>query len=89
MKKDKRLLDIYTFPGFLPSETVKGLFGDSYARIIELHREGKKRSVASAVPPMIPSMITRPGWSAIYPAETCGSIWRWKSVGLIVRSAAK
>jgi len=34
MKKIKRLLDEYRFPGFRPLAVIKGKFGDNKARII-------------------------------------------------------
>lgn len=89
MKKDKRLWDVYAFPGFSPSETVKGVFGDSQARIIALQREGKKRYVVSAVPPTIRFTIARHVWSAICPAAMYGFTWRWKSAASTVPSVAK
>lgn len=48
MRKTKRLLDEYRFPGFRPNAKIKGKFGDSRARIILLERRQKKRHVAVA-----------------------------------------
>lgn len=42
MRKIKKLLDEYRFPGFRPRAAVKGRFGDNKARIIELIRRQKK-----------------------------------------------
>jgi len=44
--KTKRLRDSYRFPGFHPAFTVGGLFGDAYARVIQLTRRSKKRRAA-------------------------------------------
>ena len=46
MKKRKhkqRLSDSYQFPGFRPSLTVTGIFGDPKARLRKLFRRSKKR----------------------------------------------
>jgi len=48
-KKHQHLSDSYRVPGFIPSTTVKGIFGDSCARIVTLTRRSKKRHVARAV----------------------------------------
>lgn len=34
MEKKRRLLDEYRFPGFSPIAEIKGIFGDSKARVI-------------------------------------------------------
>lgn len=68
MKKTKRLLDEYRFPGFRPLSAVKGKFGDNKARIIKLVRLQKKRFAAVAARPTRASMTGKPGWSGIYPA---------------------
>ena len=41
MRRTKRLLDEYRFPGFRPVAKIKGKFGDSYALIIPLKRRQK------------------------------------------------
>ena len=48
MRRTKRLLDEYRFPGFRPVAKIKGKFGDSYALIIPLKRRQKKQHVAVA-----------------------------------------
>src|SRR5674476_1242071 len=40
-KRQRRLWDTYTFPGFRPQPTVRGVFGDPKARIITLARRAK------------------------------------------------
>jgi len=44
-KRKRRLWDAYSFPGFRPEGTVRGIFGDVKARIIWLRRRSKKRDV--------------------------------------------
>ena len=48
MRKHKRLTDAYRFPGWTPLQTVKGVFGDPRARVVQLKRRQKKQSVQSA-----------------------------------------
>ncbi len=42
MRKQRTLSDAYRFPEFRPATKVKGVFGDSHARILRLERRGKK-----------------------------------------------
>jgi hypothetical protein len=49
MRKHKRLSDGYRFSGFTPSETVKGVFGDPKARIVQLKRR-QKNSLSNLLP---------------------------------------
>ena len=87
MKTFKRLYDAYRFPGFIPRAMLKGLFGDSHARIIPLQRRGKKRFVARVGE--FPALTTtgRRGWFGTSHAGTCGCTWRWNSAGLIAGAA--
>src|SRR5580692_12325879 len=48
-KRSRRLWDTYSFPGFRPEQTVRGIFGDPKARVITLKRRSKKRLVDVAV----------------------------------------
>ena len=41
-KRSRRLWDTYSFSGFRPEQTVRGIFGDPSARIITLKRRSKK-----------------------------------------------
>ena len=43
VSKHKRLTDAYRFPGSTPFQTVKGIVGDSKARLIMLKRNQTKR----------------------------------------------
>ena len=45
MAKQRRLLDTYVFPPFYPLATVRGIFGDPKARLVQLVRREKKRLV--------------------------------------------
>ena len=58
MRRTKHLTDAYAFPGFRPLRTVKGLFGDRFARVIVLKRRGKKPSAGPVVRSIGPAMTT-------------------------------
>jgi len=48
MQKTRRLQDEYRFPGFRPQSAIKGIFGDSHARVVVLKRRKKKQFVRVA-----------------------------------------
>lgn len=58
------LRDFYSFPGFTPNATIRGVFGDSYAAVVTLRRRPKKRSAVNATPLTAPSTIKRFAGSA-------------------------
>ena len=88
-RKSKRLLDAYRFPFFRPLEKVRGIFGDSKARIITLVRRSKKQSATPAVE-RIPFGTTRScGGFATSPVATHASIWSSRSDGCFAGTAAK
>ncbi len=74
MKKTKRLLDEYRFPGFRPVAKIKEKFGDSKARIITLKRRQKKQYVAIAEPFIKAIMTTRQDLFVIYHVVANGFI---------------
>ncbi len=49
LRRHKRLLDAYRVAGFHPQEEVRGLFGDSMARVVTFVRRSKKLSARSVV----------------------------------------
>ena len=57
-RKSRRILDAYRFPFFRPLEKIRGIFGDSKARIITLVRRSKKQS-ATPVAERTPVGTTR------------------------------
>lgn len=79
MKKIKKLLDEYRFPGFYPKAIVKGKFGDHKARIISLVRRQKKLFADVAGRRIGVSMIVKPELSGICPAAMQEFIWQLKS----------
>jgi hypothetical protein len=74
MRKTKRLLDEYQFPGFHPVAKIKGKFGDSKACIITLKRHEKKQDVAVAGVSIEAIMITNHDLSGIYHVVQSGFI---------------
>jgi hypothetical protein len=87
MKKKKRLWDTYHFPGYRPSPTVVGVFGDPQALMITLERRRKKLYVATVEPYTGVSMTGSSAESGISPVETNASTLRWRSGGYAVESA--
>ncbi len=79
MKKTKRLLDEYRFPGFHPKATVKGKFGDNKARIIQLVRRQKKLFVVAVARFLGNSMTVKQDWLGICLAVMPESIYLLKS----------
>ena len=78
MGKKKRLLDEYRFPGFRPKAEIKGIFGDSKARVIQLVRTQKKRYAVVMVQ-CIGVITTRKYVECeTCPVKRCGFIWRWR-----------
>lgn len=80
MKKIKRLSDAYRFPGFKPKQVVKGIFGDSKARVIKLNRIEKKHAVPIVGKSNLASTTEKSDVSAIFPVATCGSFSIWRCV---------
>jgi hypothetical protein len=89
LSKYKRLLDAYRFAGFRPSELVRGVFGDSKARIVNLVRRSKKRSAGNVVERIRVGTTGRHGAFAICPVATRGSIWNSRSDGFGVNAVAR
>lgn len=84
MKKVKRLLDAYRFPGFRPLAKLKGKFGDNKVRIIQLVRLEKKLSAAVVELLQKAFMTKKKSWLEIYLAETPEFIYLRKLDGLTV-----
>ena len=84
MRKTKRLLDEYRFPGFRPVAKIKGKFGDSKARIIALKRRQKKQRVAVAEQFAKAIMTAKHDLFVICHVVVSGFIWRWTSAALSV-----
>jgi hypothetical protein len=89
MRKTKRLLDEYRFPGFRPVAKIKGKFGDPKALIIALKRRQKKQHVAVAERFIKAIMTVKHDLFVIYHVVASGFIWRWTYAALSVINAVK
>ncbi|OGV97665.1 MAG: hypothetical protein A2W53_08060 [Nitrospinae bacterium RIFCSPHIGHO2_02_39_11] len=89
MRKKRRLLDEYQFPGFRPKAGIQGIFGDPKARVIRLKRTQKKQYAAHAEQFIGVITTRRCVGYGIYHAGMRESIWRWKSEGYYVMGAGK
>ena len=76
MRKHRRLWDTYRFPGFCPSSTLQGIFGDPRARILRLNRRGKKPFAELAALSSEHGTIENGAESATWRVETIESTWR-------------
>jgi len=88
MSKIKRLADSYRFPGFTPSVTVIGVFGDQTARVIQLTRNKKKQSVLAAAFHRQAFMIAKSDECETSRVAASESTWILKSVVSSVGGAA-
>jgi hypothetical protein len=79
-----QLRDLYSFPGFAPAATIRGVFGDPYAVVITLRRRRKKLAAASAAPVIAPSTTSPRERSATSIVAAGGSIWMSPSAASIV-----
>jgi hypothetical protein len=89
LRKHKGLLDAYRFTGFRPQKDVRGVFGDSAARVIAFVRRSKKLSAKSVVERTLVGTTERHGECGICPVATQGSIWNWRFDEFSVDVAAR
>jgi len=82
------LRDFYSFPGFTPNTTVRGVFGDPYAAVITLRRRPKKHSAVNAAFPIARSTIKPSAGSATSIALRGASSWSSPCGGSIAGSAS-
>jgi len=85
----RTLSDSYRFPGFKPKIAVRGVFGDSHARIIQLVRQGKKLSAVSAGRPTGRSTTTRLDRYETSPVVPAAFISNWTSDVSVAGGAAR
>lgn len=81
MGKQRRLLDEYRFPGYRPRAGIRGVFGDSLARVLQLKRTQKKRYAAVAERFIGVITTRRCGGYEISPVGMHGFTWRWRYGG--------
>ncbi len=89
LRKYKRLLDAYRFAGFRPQEEVRGVFGDSVARVITFVRRSKKLSARSVAERTWVGTTARHDECEICPVAIRASIWHWKSGAFSADVAAR
>lgn len=87
--RKRRLWDIYQFPGFRPSTTVKGIFGEPGARVIALTRRPKKHSAEAVDFPTARGTTGRYGGCGISRAAIDGFTSIWKFAGSFVAAVAR
>ena len=73
VRKRRRLVDAYAFPGFRPLATVQGMFGAPRARLITLVRRGKKLSAVHAEGCIEGITTAHAGESEIWPVVSTAS----------------
>src|SRR5450759_1302424 len=88
-RKYRRLWDTYRFPSFRPSSAVHGIFGDPKARVIRLHRRGKKLSAESVATRIEPGTTAGCAEYATCRVGTLGSTWSWRFDVSTARDAAR
>src|SRR5674476_387999 len=88
-KRQRRLWDTYTFPGFRPQPTVRGVFGDPKVRLITLARRAKKRFAGAAGGFIRVGTTGVSGGFAIWRAATRTFFWRLRSGGCDAAVAAR
>ncbi len=89
MSNKKRLVDEYQFPGFRPRATVRGIFGDPMASVVQLERRQKKLFAVFAED--LTEVFTIAGYAAsgICRAVKNGFIWMWKFAVSCANGAGK
>jgi hypothetical protein len=88
-KSKRRLQDAYTFPGFRPRATIKGIFGDPKARIVTLVRRSKKHAAAVVVWLASVGTTAKCGAFVTCPVATHVCTWNLRYGGSNARVAAK
>jgi hypothetical protein len=89
MANFKQLRDLYRFPGFVPLDRVRGVFGDPIAVVISLRRVRKKRSAASVDRRTTATTTNGPDAFAISRAAIGESTFPSCSEGCFARGAAE
>jgi len=87
MKTKKTLNDLYSFPGFRAHSKLKGMFGNSPARIVTLVRRQKKRYAAHAARPLVASTIARFIACGTWTLAARASTWNSSIAGYTAESA--
>lgn len=87
--KRKRLLDAYRFASFRPLEKIRGIFGDSKARVITLIRRSKKPSATPAEERTLAGTTKSSDGFATCPVATHASTWKSRFDGCFAGTVEK
>ena len=77
MKNPKSIRALFAFPGFYASSKLVGVFGDRYARVIQLKRR-KKQPAALIVATGIEAITTRK-WCGCEISQWLDGVFTWSS----------
>lgn len=92
MSKSRRrgtLREAYSFPGFVPTLTLRGIFGKPLARVLRLQRRQKKQPAGSVAAGTGVTMTESGSGSAICPVGPWTFTWSWKFAGWPVSGVAR
>ncbi len=89
MPKRSCLTDAYRFSGFTPKASLKGIFGDAFARVVTLVRRQKKQLAVLAASITTAFTTRRLVGFAIYPVVGIASTWISRFVESSVVGAVK
>jgi hypothetical protein len=81
MKTKQQLKELYQFPGTSVEDTLKGVFGDSAARVVTLNRTEKKRYAVFVVASTELITTNTEGGFAIWTLAACGFGSMYRFVG--------
>ena len=88
MKPPESIRALFAFPGFTASSKLVGVFGDRYARVIQLKRRKKQPSVCTVDIAAGGVMTKRLREYVISRLPDGESIWSSTAGGFVVRCAA-
>jgi hypothetical protein len=88
-KRKRRLVDAYAFAGFRPQPTVRGIFGDPKACVIDLVRHSKKRPAAVVAEFTTVGTIGARGAFATFPAAIVACICSSRFAAFSARAVAQ
>jgi hypothetical protein len=89
MRKRRRLVELYAFPGFRPRAGVGGVFGDPKARVVFLERRGKKPGAGYVVGARVESTNASFDGYEIFRQEKRACTWSWRSDASFVDAARR
>ena len=88
MKNPKTIRALFTMPGFVARARLAGVFGDQYARVIQLQRRKKQPSVLTVVTDAEGATTSKSAGSVIYLWRAGESTWNMSAGASSARGAA-